>query len=143
MPYKCTACDKSFRYKVSQRSHKCPANPSGTVINHDSPERSPPKAQDVIANQSTTSTEIFTSPEYSIKLLTGNIELGNVSVCTSNEFASNNFNNMNVLCPAIEINTQMQIVQQGQNATVASENQATQTPPKNQDFDGGNLFYTI
>lgn len=23
MPYKCAACEKSFRYKVSQRSHKC------------------------------------------------------------------------------------------------------------------------
>lgn len=23
MPYKCTFCDKSFRYKVSQRTHKC------------------------------------------------------------------------------------------------------------------------
>lgn len=32
MPYKCTACDKSFRYKVSQRSHKCTANPPGTVV---------------------------------------------------------------------------------------------------------------
>lgn len=31
-PYKCTACDKSFRYKVSQRTHKCPAQPPGTVI---------------------------------------------------------------------------------------------------------------
>lgn len=25
MPYKCPACDKSFRYKVSQRTHKCSA----------------------------------------------------------------------------------------------------------------------
>lgn len=25
MPYKCTMCGKSFRYKVSQRTHKCPA----------------------------------------------------------------------------------------------------------------------
>lgn len=32
MPYKCTACNKSFRYKVSQRSHKCPVNPPGSVI---------------------------------------------------------------------------------------------------------------
>lgn len=32
MPYKCTACNKSFRYKVSQRSHKCPMNPPGSVI---------------------------------------------------------------------------------------------------------------
>lgn len=32
MPYKCTACDKSFRYKVSQRTHKCTAQPPGTVI---------------------------------------------------------------------------------------------------------------
>lgn len=32
MPYKCTACDKSFRYKVSQRSHKCVASPSGSVV---------------------------------------------------------------------------------------------------------------
>lgn len=23
MPYKCNVCDKSFRYKVSQKSHKC------------------------------------------------------------------------------------------------------------------------
>lgn len=32
MPYKCTACDKSFRYKVSQRTHKCPAQPPGMVV---------------------------------------------------------------------------------------------------------------
>lgn len=32
MPYKCTACDKSFRYKVSQRTHKCLAQPPGEVI---------------------------------------------------------------------------------------------------------------
>lgn len=32
MPYKCTACDKSFRYKVSQRTHKCTAQPPGMVI---------------------------------------------------------------------------------------------------------------
>lgn len=32
MPYKCTACDKSFRYKVSQRTHKCAAQPPGTVV---------------------------------------------------------------------------------------------------------------
>lgn len=32
MPYKCTACDKSFRYKVSQRTHKCLSQPPGTVV---------------------------------------------------------------------------------------------------------------
>ncbi|XP_067013741.2 zinc finger protein ZFP2 isoform X2 [Anabrus simplex] len=32
MPYKCTACGKSFRYKVSQRTHKCPSQPPGTVV---------------------------------------------------------------------------------------------------------------
>ena len=32
MPYKCTACDKSFRYKVSQKSHKCSMSPPGSVI---------------------------------------------------------------------------------------------------------------
>lgn len=32
MPYKCTACEKSFRYKVSQRTHKCLAQPPGNVI---------------------------------------------------------------------------------------------------------------
>ena len=29
MPYKCAACDKIFRYKVSQRTHKCPGQSSG------------------------------------------------------------------------------------------------------------------
>lgn len=32
MPYKCTACEKSFRYKVSQRTHKCTAQPPGVVV---------------------------------------------------------------------------------------------------------------
>lgn len=32
MPYKCTACNKSFRYKISQKSHKCPVNPPGSVV---------------------------------------------------------------------------------------------------------------
>ncbi|XP_076233721.1 uncharacterized protein LOC143178772 isoform X4 [Calliopsis andreniformis] len=31
MPYKCTACGKSFRYKVSQRTHKCPAQQMGNI----------------------------------------------------------------------------------------------------------------
>lgn len=39
MPYKCTACDKSFRYKVSQRSHKCPVSPAGSVIRIVEPEK--------------------------------------------------------------------------------------------------------
>lgn len=36
MPYRCTACDKSFRYKVSQRTHKCLAQPPGEVVRHTS-----------------------------------------------------------------------------------------------------------
>lgn len=32
MPYKCTICDKSFRYKVSQRTHKCLAQVQGSQI---------------------------------------------------------------------------------------------------------------
>lgn len=36
MPYRCTACDKSFRYKVSQRTHKCPSQPPGTVVRQSS-----------------------------------------------------------------------------------------------------------
>lgn len=32
MPYKCTSCDKRFRYKVSQRTHKCKAQPPGAVV---------------------------------------------------------------------------------------------------------------
>ena len=31
MPYKCTACGKSFRYKVSQRTHKCPAQQANAL----------------------------------------------------------------------------------------------------------------
>lgn len=30
MPYKCTTCDKSFRYKVSQKSHKCLTSSPGS-----------------------------------------------------------------------------------------------------------------
>lgn len=33
MPYKCTICNKTFRYKVSQRSHKCIVNTPGDLIN--------------------------------------------------------------------------------------------------------------
>ncbi|XP_021938946.1 zinc finger E-box-binding homeobox 1-like isoform X3 [Zootermopsis nevadensis] len=36
MPYQCTACGKSFRYKVSQRTHKCPSQPPGTVVRQSS-----------------------------------------------------------------------------------------------------------
>lgn len=32
LPYKCTECDRSFRYKVSQRTHKCSAQPPGEVV---------------------------------------------------------------------------------------------------------------
>lgn len=32
MPYCCTACNKTFRYKVSQRTHKCTVQPPGTVV---------------------------------------------------------------------------------------------------------------
>lgn len=41
MPYKCTACNKSFRYKVSQRSHKCPVNPPGSVVRIPEAEKPP------------------------------------------------------------------------------------------------------
>lgn len=29
MPYQCANCKRTFRYKVSQRSHKCSSNSSG------------------------------------------------------------------------------------------------------------------
>nr|CAI5836076.1 unnamed protein product [Callosobruchus analis] len=32
MPYQCALCDKRFRYKVSQRSHKCCANPLDSCV---------------------------------------------------------------------------------------------------------------
>lgn len=32
MPYKCTACNKNFRYKVSQRTHKCTSEANGSTI---------------------------------------------------------------------------------------------------------------
>lgn len=33
MPYKCNVCNKSFRYKVSQKSHKCSANNTESLKN--------------------------------------------------------------------------------------------------------------
>lgn len=40
MPYKCNICNKTFRYKVSQRSHKCIANSPGTTVANASPSTS-------------------------------------------------------------------------------------------------------
>lgn len=45
MPYKCTICDKSFRYKVSQRTHKCTAN---IIINSNVQQQQPPKSDETI-----------------------------------------------------------------------------------------------
>lgn len=33
MPYKCNGCNKSFRYKVSQKSHKCLINDTESIKN--------------------------------------------------------------------------------------------------------------
>jgi hypothetical protein len=39
MPYDCQACGKSFRYKVTQRTHKCLGPPSGDgAADHDRPD---------------------------------------------------------------------------------------------------------
>lgn len=54
MPYKCTACNKSFRYKVSQRSHKCPMNPPGSVIRITDSDNTATNSQ---ANQTTEITQ--------------------------------------------------------------------------------------
>lgn len=55
MPYKCNVCDKSFRYKVSQRSHKC-AGPQSPVQGEGN-------------NSEETGTEIYNGANYSIKLM--------------------------------------------------------------------------
>lgn len=70
MPYKCTACNKSFRYKVSQRSHKCPVNPPGSVVripdSEKPPETSVPSPKNVQHNGKCI---------MSVDLNTGNINL--------------------------------------------------------------------
>ena len=34
MPYSCVACGKHFRYKVTQRTHKCVATTSANQVSH-------------------------------------------------------------------------------------------------------------
>ncbi|VEN47067.1 unnamed protein product [Callosobruchus maculatus] len=47
MPYQCTVCDKRFRYKVSQRSHKCGVTPPDCRV-----ERSKEIQEEYIQKQS-------------------------------------------------------------------------------------------
>ena len=37
MPYVCEYCNKKFRYKVTQRTHKCPNRPANASIETGSP----------------------------------------------------------------------------------------------------------
>lgn len=61
MPYKCNICDKSFRYKVSQRSHKC--------TGPQSPAQSEGNSSDLVIKSAETGTEIYSGTNYSIKLM--------------------------------------------------------------------------
>lgn len=76
MPYKCNICDKSFRYKVSQRSHKCtgPQSPQSE------------ESSDVAIKNSEAGTEIYNGANYSIKLMdpTINISDGNFQIVAPN-----------------------------------------------------------
>lgn len=67
MPYKCNVCDKSFRYKVSQRSHKCtgPQSPQGET------------SSDLAGAKSSEGTEIYNGANYSIKLMDPTISIAN------------------------------------------------------------------
>lgn len=64
MPYKCNVCDKSFRYKVSQRSHKC-AGPQS------------PAQGEGMSNSDENGTEIYNGANYSIKLMDPTISITN------------------------------------------------------------------
>lgn len=68
MPYKCNVCDKSFRYKVSQRSHKCtgPQSPQGEG-----------NSSDAAATTAEAGTEIYNGANYSIKLMDPTISIPN------------------------------------------------------------------
>lgn len=67
MPYKCNICDKSFRYKVSQRSHKC--------VGPQSPQS---EGNSDVANQAPeTSAEIYSGANYSIKLMDTSVDIPN------------------------------------------------------------------
>lgn len=67
MPYKCNVCNKSFRYKVSQRSHKCtgpqiPKNEGNTEVTTATTEMG---------------TEVYNGANYSIKLMDSTISILN------------------------------------------------------------------
>merc|ERR1712142_170324 len=41
MPYSCQLCDKKFRYKVTQRTHKCPGKELSNKETRDQTEETP------------------------------------------------------------------------------------------------------
>ncbi|KAJ8930970.1 hypothetical protein NQ314_016184 [Rhamnusium bicolor] len=94
MPYKCTACDKSFRYKVSQRSHKCPMNPPGSVIRIPDSEKNTPQDLNVAPSKNVASSQ-NAKCIMSVDFNTGNINFiseeqsNSILYMTTNEFQEN------------------------------------------------------
>lgn len=70
MPYKCNICDKSFRYKVSQRSHKCTGPQSPQAEGNSS---------DAAGTTTEAGTEIYNGANYSIKLMDPTISIPNAN----------------------------------------------------------------
>lgn len=73
MPYKCTACGKSFRYKVSQRSHKCLMNPPGSVVRVADLEKAQNSSLDVMPNINYANTATSVKCIMSVDYNTGSI----------------------------------------------------------------------
>lgn len=125
MPYKCPTCDKSFRYKVSQRSHKCPGNSQAN--NGDLPEK-----MDIPGETSTT---LYSTAGYSIKLLDS---INNLSQNGVENFENPNAYNFNLICTNV-----------GQNFQIIDSNTKSQTEilqnngendTKSRNILGENLF---
>lgn len=103
MPYKCPTCDKSFRYKVSQRSHKCPGNNP-----NDAPQKmevTPDTAADSTVHGGS-SVEIYGTPEYSIKLLDNSISIDNINGSSVQNFENSGEYSFNLVCGTMGLNGQ-------------------------------------
>lgn len=79
MPYKCTACNKNFRYKVSQKSHKCSMNnsePLSDIFNNQSDDKKRENTPDEESKDSKASTS---------KKIVSEVDYGGEQMESSNE----------------------------------------------------------
>lgn len=105
MPYKCSVCDKTFRYKVSQRSHKCSGNIS-SIFACDILEKNT-SAQSMDSEPiSNSGTEIYNGSGYSIKVLDPTVTIAHIYENSTENFSITSANNYSLSMICSDANNQ-------------------------------------